>query len=46
MGQTHRAKLMEDDSIRTYIGESYIRGARGGRGGDNVVRSSRTKAKG
>ena len=34
MGQTHRAKLMEDDSIR------------GGRDGDTTVRSGRTKAKG
>ena len=29
MGQTHRAKLMEDDRIRMYTGESNIRGARG-----------------
>ena len=46
MGQTHRAKLMEDDNIRMYTGESNIRGARGGRGGDNPIRSGRTKVKG
>ena len=46
MGQTHRAKLMEDGSIRMYTSELNIRGARGGRDGDNAVRSGRNKAKG
>lgn len=33
-GQTHRAKLMQDESIRGYTGESSFRGgARGGRDG-------------
>ena len=45
MGQTHRAKLMEDDSIRMYMGELNTRGARGARGDDNTVRSGRNKAK-
>ena len=49
MGQTHRAKLMEDNSAREYTGESDVRGARGGRVGDNAGRvtrrSGRTKAK-
>ena len=46
MGQTHRAKLMADDSIRMYTSEPNIRGARGGRGGEHAVRSGRTKARG
>ena len=33
MGQTHRAKLMEDDSVREYTGEPHVRGARGGKSG-------------
>ena len=34
MGQTHRAKLMGDDSVRKYTGESNTRGgSRGGRSG-------------
>lgn len=34
MGQTHRAKLMYDDSVREYTGEANFReGGRGGRGG-------------
>ena len=48
MGQTHRAKLMESDSVREYTGESNIRGGgrsgrgargdHGGRGGGNAGR--------
>lgn len=47
LGQTHRAKLMSDDSIRDYTGEETfrrgrdIRGSRGdrsGRGGGHVGR--------
>lgn len=34
MGQTHRAKLMNDASVRDYTGEENFRGGgRGGRGG-------------
>ncbi len=34
LGQTHRARLMLDNSIREYTGESSFRGRdRGGRGG-------------
>lgn len=49
LGQTHRAKLMSDDSIRDYTGEEKFRrgrdtkGSRGnhiGRGGDNVRRAT------
>ena len=46
MGQTHRAKLMEDESVRMYTSESNIRGARGGRDSEHAVRSGRIKAKG
>ena len=33
LGQTHRARLMNDDSVRDYTGEEILRGGRGGRGG-------------
>ena len=48
LGQTHRARLMRDDSVRDYTGEENFRkgnrdnrgghGDRGGRGGGRVGR--------
>lgn len=50
LGQTHRAKLMNDDSIRNYIGEANFRSRgrdyrvgradHGARGGGNVGRAT------
>ena len=52
LGQTHRAKLMYDDSVREYSSESSFRGGRGGiagrgdyggrggRGGGNAGRAT------
>lgn len=50
LGQTHRARLMSDDSVRDYTGEENFcgggrsgrgdRGDRGGRGGGNAGRTT------
>ncbi len=50
LGQTHRAKLMNDDSVRDYTGEESFQGGgrsgRGGRGGRGAGQAGRAAARG